>query len=190
MADQLYLSCWVRGFTEHNMLRHFEKLLRTFPHSRLSRDPATLKITPVDFSVPALLERPFEQPLQVSDAIVAAKEFLNPDCCYQLDTAWDLWQYDDKEWSVGPSRAALLCFGPQFEKDLGENLRVDFGVDANFLPAPDLAGSAKMTEANIRSLLRLVHDIDDLPGIEQRRLLTESGENFAERLQQVLSDSA
>jgi len=190
MADQLYLSCWLRGFTEHNMLRHFEKLLRTFPHSRLGRHAATLKITPVDFTVPALLERPFEQPFQVSEVIIAAKEFQNPDCCYQLDTAWDLWQFDGSDWSVMPSRASLVCFGPEFEKDLGENLRVDFGVDANFLPATDLEGSAKMIESNIRSLLRLVHDVDDLPGMDRRQLWTESGENFADRLQQVLSETA
>ena len=190
MSDQLYLSCWLRGFTEHNMLRHFEKLLRAFPHSRLGRNPAVLKITPVDFTVPPLIERPFDQPFDIAEVVTAAKEFQNPDSCYQIDTAWDLWTYDNADWAVAPVRASLFAFGPQFEKDLGENLRVDFGVDAHFLPAPDLTGSAKMTESNIRSLLRLVHDIDELPGMERRQLWTESGENFAERLQQVLSEAS
>jgi len=189
MADQLYLSCWVRGFTESNMLRHFEKLLRTFPFSRLATSPATLKITPVDFTVPPVLERPFEPPIMVSEILIAAKEFQNADSCYQLDAFWDLWQYDGSEWAVAPVRASLFCFGPEFEKDLGEHLRIDFGVDANYLPQPHLPGSAKMVESNIRSLLKLVHDVDDVLKVERRQLWTESGENFAERLQQALSEA-
>lgn len=171
------------------MLRHFEKLLRTFPFSRLSRNPSTLRITPVNFTVPPVLERPFDPPVNIPDVIAAAKEFQNADCCYQFDSAWDLWQYNDTDWSVAPSRASLFCLGPEFEKDLGENLRIDFGVDANYLPQPELPGSAKMVESNIRSLLKLVHDVDDELAVERRMLWTETGENFAERLQQALSEA-
>ena len=109
MADQLYLSCWVRGFTENNMLRYFEKLLRGFPFSRLARNPSTLKITPVEFTIPPVLERPFEPPLAISEILIAAREFQNVDCCYQLDTFWDLWQYDGSDWAVAPSRALLFA---------------------------------------------------------------------------------
>ena len=33
MADRLFLSYTLRGFTGMNMLRHFEKMLRVFPFS-------------------------------------------------------------------------------------------------------------------------------------------------------------
>jgi len=36
-------------------------------------------------------------------------------------------------------------------------------------------------------LLRLVHELESSLPISKRRLETESGENFADRLQQVLS---
>jgi hypothetical protein len=36
MADQLYLSYKLRNFSAQNMLRHYEKLLRIFPFSRLA----------------------------------------------------------------------------------------------------------------------------------------------------------
>ena len=189
MADQIYLSCWMRGFSAMNMLRHFEKLLGVFPLSRLARNPFTLKITAVNFTEPALIEVPFEQPLQISAVIAAAKDFQNADCCYQFDAAWDLWDYDGAEWKVGPARASLFCFGPDFDNEDGENLRIELGVDALFLPHPELPGSARMTESNIRSLLRLAHDIDDKLQVERRQLWTESGENFAERLQQALSEA-
>ncbi|MCP5113820.1 MAG: hypothetical protein GY953_23555, partial [bacterium] len=35
MADRLFLSYCIRGYTEHNMLRHYERMLRAFPFSRL-----------------------------------------------------------------------------------------------------------------------------------------------------------
>jgi hypothetical protein len=50
-------------------------------------------------------------------------------------------------------------------------------------------GSARLTESNIKSLLHLVHEIESSLPVVKRRLETESGENFADRLQQVLSPS-
>jgi hypothetical protein len=44
-----------------------------------------------------------------------------------------------------------------------------------------------MTQSNIKSLLKLVHDLDDVLSVSKRRLWTESGENFAEKLQEALS---
>jgi hypothetical protein len=41
MADQLYLSYWLRGFSEGNMLRKFERLLRTFPFSVAASRPCS-----------------------------------------------------------------------------------------------------------------------------------------------------
>jgi hypothetical protein len=46
-----------------------------------------------------------------------------------------------------------------------------------------------MTESNIKSMLRLVHELDSALPVARRKLETESGENFAERLQQVLTGS-
>ena len=41
-------------------------------------------------------------------------------------------------------------------------------------------------QSNIKSLLKLVHDLDDALPVETRRLWSESGENFSEKLQQAL----
>jgi hypothetical protein len=43
-----------------------------------------------------------------------------------------------------------------------------------------------MVRANIQSLLRLVHDMDDRLKVERRQLWSESGVNFAERLETTL----
>lgn len=78
-------------------------------------------------------------------------------------------------------------FGSEFENHLGENLRVDFGIDSRYLPDPEIPGSARVIQSNIRSLLKLVHDLDDALPVEKRQLWSETGENFVERLQTVLS---
>jgi hypothetical protein len=59
-------------------------------------------------------------------------------------------------------------------------------MDANFLPQPELPNHLRMAQSNIRSLLKLTHDLDDALGGE-RRLWSESGENFAEKLQRIIA---
>ncbi len=78
---------------------------------------------------------------------------------------------------MAPSRPALEQ----------EDLRIDFGVDSHYLPLTDVPGGAKLTESNIKSLLRLVHEIELSLPVSRRRLETESGENFAERLHEALT---
>ena len=41
MADQLFLSYWLRNYNESTMLRNYEKLLRLFPYSRLAQQAST-----------------------------------------------------------------------------------------------------------------------------------------------------
>lgn len=217
MADQLFLSYWLRNYNESTMLRNYEKLLRLFPFSRLTKQASTFKIMAVDPNEPVVAEVPYSPPVPIDAVLAVAKDFQNADACFRLETWWDLWQFGSDEsraeWKLGPSRVALCCFGPEFDQSpsgnsgareaprtpviefphagddlgLGCALEVEFGIDAHFLPQPDLPGSTRMIESNIKSLLKLVHDLDDALPVETRRLWSESGENFAEKLQQALT---
>jgi hypothetical protein len=212
MADQLFLSYWLRNYSDSTMLRNYEKLLRLFPFSLLAQQPSTFKIMAVDVSEPVVAEIPYSPPVPIDDVLAVAKDFQNADACYRLETWWDLWQFDG-EWKLAPARVALCCFGPEFNQSpsgdpvapevqrtpviafpnpdedaaLGCALEIEFGIDANFLPQPDLPDSPHMIESNIKSLLKLVHDLDDALPVETRRLWSESGENFAEKLHQALT---
>jgi hypothetical protein len=185
MADQLFLSYWLRGFNELSMLRQYEKVLRLFPFSALSQQPAVFRIVPVDYQQPAGFERAYPPPPEIADVLAAAGDFQHPDCCYSLEASWDLWQYE-ADWKLAPAPVSLVCFGTDFENEAGDNLRIEFGVDANFLPQPEAPGEVLMVQSNIRSLLKLVHDLDDKLGAERRLLWTESGENFHDKLQRAL----
>lgn len=144
---------------------------------------------------PPLLESPMNGPLDVNVVLETVREYNGDDIAYCVESWWDLWQFEEGDWKLGPARVHLACFGPDFDNgteralDEQEDLRIDFGVDSHYLPRPDLQGSGRMTESNIKSMLRLVHELDSVLPVAKRKLETESGENFADRLQQVLSGS-
>ena len=184
MPDRLYLSCRLRGYTEHNMLRHFERLLRLFPFS--TQVPTQgLRVLGVSYNEPPLLERVWEKGADAGEIIAAAHEFLNPDCASEVEGFWDLWRFEET-WKLKPAPVLLACYGPEFEDADGDSIRIDFGMDSDFLPQPEREDSLIRVQSNIKGLLRFVHDLDDKMAVEQRRLESESGENFAERLQAAL----
>jgi len=188
MADQLYLSYWLHGFTEDSMLRQYEKMLRLFPYSRLARQGPVFRIIPIDFNQPAVFEQAYGSDFDINPALAAAKDFQHADSCYVLEALWDLWQYDG-DWHLAPARAALCCYGPEFENETGENLRIEFGLEALFLPQPGIANNLRMAQSNIKSLLKLVHDLDDRLNPDRRLLASESGGSFPEKLQQALAQA-
>ncbi len=186
MPDRLYLSYWLRGFTEHNMLRHFENALRHFPFSRM-RPQALLAVRAVDLAEAPLLEREYAGEIDPRAIIEACRWHSKPDHAFELATFWDLWTLADEEWKLRPAPIGIWCYGPLFPSEYGEQLRFEFGLETLFLPGPELSRPLAPFRHNIRSLLHLVHDMDDALPVDKRLLWSESGGNFAERLQEALS---
>ena len=197
MTDQLSLSIWLERSRRHNRLREFERLLLLFPFSQRAQPQSTLSIQAIDSTEPPLFEQPLNGPVDVAEVIDILSGYGGEDVAYRLESWWDVWQFEG-DWSLAPARVMLSCFGSEFDSggifddDPGggaaqqEDLRIDFGVDSHYLPRPDVPGSARLTESNIKSLLRLVHELDATLPVLKRKLETESGENFAQRLQQSL----
>jgi hypothetical protein len=194
MTDQLFLSIWLDRQRRANRVTYFEKLLRMFPFSQREQPQSVVSILAIDSTEPPLLERPINGPVEVADVVTTLRDYQGADVAYRLDSFWDLWQFAT-DWQITPARVSLSCFGPEFDNGTDrpsseqEDLRIDFGVDTNYLPQPETPGSARLTESNIKSLLHLVHEIDLSLPVGKRLLETESGENFAERLQSVLMAS-
>jgi hypothetical protein len=181
MADQLYLSLWLRDFTEDNMLRHFGKLLDTFPFSKLRPGIAALSIYALEFVEPPLVAQAYTKETSTETVLQAASEFRNADCAYLVDGWWELWQFDG-EWRLQPARVSFECHGPEFTSDVGDHLRIALGLDTWFVPQPKIPGSGITIQSNIKSLLRLVKDLSDALPVEHRRLWLESGDDFSARL--------
>lgn len=192
MTDQLFLSIWLERHARAHRRRHFQTLLQLFPFSQREQPQSVVSIYGVDSTEPPLLERPINGPFDLEEVFQTYNDYKGDDVAYELESWWDLWRFDG-DWKVMPARIAISCFGPRFdngtdrESEEQEDLRIDFGVDSHFLPQPDIEGSARLVQSNIKSMLRLVHEIDAALPVSTRRLETESGENFAERLQQALA---
>ena len=192
MTDQLFLSIWLERNSRANRLRHFEKLLRLFPFSQREQPQSTISIQAIDVTEPPLLEKPVNGPLDASEILSVLGDYSGQDIAYRVESWWDLWQFNG-DWALAPARVGLACFGPEFDNGTErgsveqEDLCIEFGVDSHYLPQDNVPGSARLIESNIKSLLRLVHELDSALPVDRRRLETESGENFAEHLQQALS---
>ena len=169
------------------MLRHFEKMLALFPFSKLTPLTPVLRIYALEHAEPPLLERAFPPGSEPSLILSAARELSHEDCTVQVDAFWDLWDYD-REWNLTPVAVTLACFGPEFDNDIGDHLRIEFGLDSRFLPQPEIEGSVRMVQSNIRSLLHLVGEIDQILDLERRQLWSESGANFAELVAAALEN--
>jgi hypothetical protein len=185
MSDRLYLSCWVTGFSDSNLLRHFGKMLEVFPYSKLSKAGPVLRVYAIEYAEPPVFERVFDPGAQVADMIAAARDFAQPDCCVEIEAAWDLWQHHE-DWKLHPSSVTLSCFGSAFEHEHDDDLRIDFGLDSKFLPAEDIEGSLRIQQSNLRSLLHLVSEIEKALTVERRLLWSESGANFAAVVEEAL----
>jgi hypothetical protein len=189
MSDQLNLSLWVRAFDAETMLRHFEEMLRVFPFSNLRPGIAAVKIYAVDYSEPAALEQAFAGETDIETVMQLCRDFENPDCAYLVEGWWELWRYD-KNWQLTPVRVTLCCFGPEFENDLDDHLRTEVGGEADFLPAAGNPESARKAQSNLASLVRLARDLQAAMPVESRSLWSESGESFADRLDDAFYDEA
>ncbi|MFL6448987.1 MAG: hypothetical protein ACJ746_15075 [Bryobacteraceae bacterium] len=194
MTDQLFLSIWLDRHAQANRLRYFQKVLSLFPFSQREQPQSTVSIQAINLTEPPLLEKAINGPVDLSEIEPVFSEYRGDDIAYEFESWWDLWHFDG-DWKLKPTRVSLSCFGRQFDNGTDhqtaeqEDLRIDFGVDSTFLPTPDIPGSGRLIESNIKSLLRLVHDVESALPTRKRLLATESGENFAERLQQTLTAS-
>ena len=184
MADSVRLSYWLRGYTEHNMLSMFERVLRRFPYSRLA--PAgMLRIFALNYSEPPVLEEEFDDAANVPAIVSVCREHLHNDCSFQLDCCWDLWHYGE-DWALKPSAVSIAIFGPMFESAWGEQIQFDLGLDYLYLPTDGVPPNLRALRSNIKSLLHLADDMGRILPVDKRSLWSESGENLADRLQEAV----
>jgi hypothetical protein len=188
MPDRLSLSLWVRDYDAETMLRHLEELLRLFPFTQLRPGVSSLKIYALEFAEPALLDHTFADLTDAETVIGLCREFENPDCAYVVEGWWDLWKRRPDGWKLAASPVTLICFGPAFDNGEGDNLRIQVGDDEDFLPRPGDPDGMRMAHSNLKSVVRLAQELEAGMPIARRSLWSESGENFAERVDEALSE--
>ena len=82
-------------------------MLSVFPFSQLAKRGPILRVYAIQLVEPALAEREFPVSADTADTTVqlleAAAGLLQSDCACEIDTFWDLWQYDAGEWKLRPA---------------------------------------------------------------------------------------
>ncbi len=189
MPDQICLSLWLRDFDPENMLRRFGDFLRAFPFSNLRPGITALRIYALEFVEPGLSEQTFAEPVTADELVELAAEFQEPDCAYLIEGWWDLWRHNNDGWQLTPSPVVLTCFGPEFDNDTGEHIRLELGAEEWFLPVPEAPQAARKAQSNLQSIARLARELEENLQVERQKLWSDSGEDFMERLED-LADSA
>ncbi len=184
MPERVFLSLWIRGFNERNMLDQFGQMLGRFPYSRLRPGIDALRVYAFEDSEPPALEHLFSGPPDLEAVLKLAREFEHADCAYLVDGWWELWRFEG-DWKLAPSRVTLCCFGPAFDNPMGDHLRLEVSSDADFTPRPELPGGVRAVESNLQGLLRLAHELGEALPLERQRVWSEAGEDLAPRLSTV-----
>jgi len=183
VADHVHLSLWIRNPSALALPHYLERVLSVFPFSRLQAG-AALRVLAVSPGEPPLMERLYDE-ADPAALVDDAKAFSNPDVAFEVDCFWELWS-GGPEWSLRPSAVTLAVRGPGFESDNGEQIWIDAGAETLYLPQASNPPSLRPVQSNIRSLLRLAEDLGRVLPVERRALWQDSGENFAERLEESL----
>lgn len=190
MAEPLYFSLWLKDFRQENMLEHFSTILSGFPFSAFFPGIQSLTIRAISDAEPDVVDEGYEENITVEEAIAQAGEFNHDDSAYELTAYWDLWQNIEDEWLLRPRQVQLSCFGPYYENDLGDHIRLALGYDTEFLPDPADPRSITAAASNLRSVARLAETLGQASGVASRLLWSPSDDNFLARLEDAVFDAS
>lgn len=95
MADLVYLSLWLRDFSEANMLDYWKQVVEAFPSSERFRGVRTLIVHPLNWQEAVVLEQGFDDGATGEVVASIAAEILHDDYAYEAEMKWDLWFPDD-----------------------------------------------------------------------------------------------
>lgn len=187
MSDAIHLSLW---FPEHNETRILPRLadaLRQFPVATDKAGVLALRVLPINWTESPVLDERFPTPLPLEEALSLVEEFVHEDFAFEFELAWDLWQWDGKEWAKSPSRVALTALGDQFADGVAReqgHLLFDLGDDELFLAenAPLNDATRHKVQLNIAQLLALTHHLQAEMHPSARLLWSEDDSDLAQKL--------
>jgi hypothetical protein len=198
MPDLVYLSLWLRAFTEEAMLPCWARVLEEFPRSSLAPGIRSLTVYPFEWGETPVLEESFREGADVEHVLALAAEFLHEDYAYEAQLHWDVWVPGSSgaldQWERVPQIVSVACVGPRFESDAPEDrgdLQFNFGLDSIFLPEGEfesyeeeirsgVAGSCY--RENVAQFLQYIYRLQEKLPIERKLLWSGSGEDLGEQI--------
>ena len=198
MPELVYLSLWLRDFSEQTMLGYWKQAMEEFPPSSQFPGVRGLAIYPLDWSSTPVLDQTLREEASIEQAAALASEFLHADYAYEAQICWDLWVPQSSEpaegWKQDARLVSLVCLGTEFDP-VGTggtgHLQINFGPDSGFLPPEEweLSGeewrrqmASPQLRENVEKLISYVHRLQKRLPVSKRLLWCESGENLAEKI--------
>jgi hypothetical protein len=188
VADALFLSLWFPGFEPDEMMPRALAVMRQFPFSVVQPGISYVAMHPVSWNEPTIFEQRFTPGVPPEEAVLLASDLLHEDYAYLFEAFWDLWILgEDRQWSLQPSRVKFLVHGVEFEEGAYQrdgHVQVDFGIDLPFLQdeVPLTLEAETRVRANVQKLVEFTQKAEKNSGASGRLLLSESEENFAQKL--------
>ena len=198
MADQIYLSLWLRDDSGPNLLAGWARALAAFPVSSLAPGIRELTVYPFQWGETPVLEQSFPEGAEVAHVAALASEILHEDYACEAELNWDVWvpraAGSLDQWERVPQPVSVACLGPEFESEDREDcshLLINFGLDSIFLPEHEdqamlkealegIAGSSY--RENVAQLVGYLRKIEKTLPVARRHLWSASGEDLAARI--------
>ncbi len=134
-----------------------------FPFSKLAKRGPALQIYAIQLVEPPVFEREFPVVTSADDMVDAIRDFLHPDCACEIDTFWDLWQYDG-DWKLRPAPLTLACYGRILKRIMTITCASNSAWTRYSYPIAGVEGSLRMGQSGPKSLLHLVSDLGGSAG--------------------------
>ena len=146
MANQAYLSIWLKEFPEDSMLEEFGKFLATVPYSPKRPGFTYLEIQALEPGESPVLEQDLRaMPLDAASIVQLSKDHLNSDSRYAVRANWDLWVFEGEpaKWQQLPQPIELVCNGELYAEGIWKedgHFEVNFGFEHLFTGHGGLLG--------------------------------------------------
>lgn len=153
MANQAYLSIWLKDFPEDLMLENFGKFLATVPYSAKRPGFTYLEIRALEPSESPVLEQDLRaMPLDAASIVELSKDYSNSDSRYTVRANWDLWVFegDPAKWQEVPQPIELACNGELYNEGIWKedgHFEVNFGFEHFFTGHGGLLGIRQIARA-------------------------------------------
>jgi hypothetical protein len=146
MANQAFLSVWLKDFPEDKILERFGAFLGTVPYSEKLPGFRYLEIRALDASETPVLELDLRAaPMDAAGIVELATPHLHDDSNYLVRSHWDLWTFaaEPPTWQQSPEGLTIGCNAEGYDDGLWKengHFEVNLGLEHFFTGHGGLLG--------------------------------------------------
>lgn len=187
MANRVYITFWLRNYSEQTMLEQFERFLQTVPLSSAGPGFRRLIVRAIGPAETPLIEHDLSGiSAKPADIVALAREYVNADSAFEVEASWELWRWDANtgRWIRGPEPLLLTCQGEAYDDGAAAafgHFLVDAGLEHLYTGHAGLLGSSGAGYAPADPI-----EAEFLAVMSQEENLQEYREKTRQNIQQLM----